>query len=97
MGMARRLIVVEDRFVIKGRGVVVLPGIVPEEDERIRVGDQVEIRRPDGSLLGWSIGGIEIFSTPMARPRESWDYPILLIGLEKDDVPVGSEIWSVDQ
>ena len=47
--MARRLFVVEDTFLIKGRGLVPVPGVVPQGEERFRVGDLVVIKRPDGS------------------------------------------------
>ncbi len=92
--MARRLFVVEDAFFIKGRGLVPVPGIVPVDDERYRVGDPILLKRPDGSCLEWTIGGIEMIDcTP---PRQTDDAIILLRGLNKEDVPVGSEVWSVD-
>jgi hypothetical protein len=91
--MARRLFVVEDTFLIKGRGLVPVPGIVPEGEERFRLGDLIVIKRPDGSCLGATIGGIEIFSTP---PRTRDDFAIVLKDLNKEDVPIGSEVWSVD-
>ena len=36
--MGRRLFVVEDTFTIKGRGQVLVPGILPEGDECFRAG-----------------------------------------------------------
>ena len=92
--MARRLFVVEDTFMIKGRGLVPIPGIIPEGDECFRVGDPILLKRPDGSCLEWTIGGIERISTSTPRPEH--DVVILLKGLDKDDLPVGSEIWSTD-
>jgi translation elongation factor EF-Tu-like GTPase len=89
--MPRRLFVVEDAFFIEGRGLVPLPGIVPQGEERFRIGDPVVIKRPDGSCVEWTIGGFEIHSTP-SRPGN--DVPILLKSLNKDDVPIGSEVWS---
>jgi hypothetical protein len=92
--MARRLFVVEDAFFIKGRGLLPVPCIVPEGDERFRVGDPILLKRPDGSRLEWTIGGLEmIHCTPR---RQTDDIFILLKGLSKEDVPVGSEVWSVD-
>jgi hypothetical protein len=44
MATARCLFVVSDTFAIKGRGLVLIPGIKPEGDERFRVGDIVELR-----------------------------------------------------
>jgi hypothetical protein len=92
--MARRLFVVEDTFCIKGRGLVLLPGIIPEGEERFRAGDPILIKRPDGSCLESTIGGIEMLLGSPPKPRK--DYVILLHGLGKDDVPIGSEAWSVN-
>jgi hypothetical protein len=92
--MARRLFVVEDTFLIKGRGLVPVPRLVPHAEERFRVGDHIVLKRPDGSRLEWTIGGIEIISASPPRPRT--DLVILLKDLNKEDVPIGSEVWSVD-
>lgn len=91
--MARLLFVVKDTFFIQGRGLVPIPGIVPVDEETFRLGDPILLRRPDGTGLVWQIGGIEMF-TP--RPPQS-DFAILLKCLTMDDVPVGTEIWSVDR
>jgi hypothetical protein len=90
--MARQLFIVEDTFVIKGRGLVPVPGIVPQGDERFRVGDSILLKRPDGSSLPWQIGGLELICG--GPPRD--DVVVLLKGLGKEDVPVGTEVWSVD-
>ena len=90
--MARKLFVVQDTIFIKSRGVAALPGIVPEGDERFRVGEPIILKRPDGTELSWQSGGLELMHTP--RPRG--DIVVLLQGLSKDDVPLGTEIWSVD-
>lgn len=92
--MGRRLFVIEDTYFIKGRGLVPVPGILPQSEERFRTGDPIHLKRPDGSCLEWKIGGIEmIHGTP---PRSRIDVVILLQGLSKDDVPIGTEVWSVD-
>jgi hypothetical protein len=49
--MARRLFVVEDTFLIQGRGLVPVPGIIPQGEERFTVGDSILLLRPDGSCL----------------------------------------------
>src|SRR5688500_14645272 len=87
--MARRVFNVADTFTIRGRGVVLLPGLTPINDERFRVGDPLLLKRPDGvELCAW-ISGIELFSgTP--------EVPVILNGLTKEDVPLGTEVWSVD-
>ncbi len=88
--MSRRLLVVEDRFLIKGRGLIAWPGIEPGA-ERIGVGDPVELRRPDGTSLRRRIGGIEL---AMGAPPDRNAPLVLLEDLGKEDLPVGTEIWS---
>ena len=90
--MARLLFIVEESFAIKGRGLVPVPGIVPQGVERFRVGDPILLKRPDGSSLAWQIGGLELISG--GPPRD--DVVVLLKGLRKEEVPVGTEVWSAD-
>ncbi len=93
--MARCLFVVEDTFHIKSRGLVPLPGIIPQGEERFYVGDPIRLKRPDGTCLEWKIGGIEMIHCTPPRPKN--DVVILLQGLSKDEVPIGTEVWSVDR
>ena len=78
---------VEDAFAITGRGVVLIPGIPQEGGRSVKVGDALEIRQPDGRRIITRVAGIEmgsrIRSAPILLPRD----------LQKDDVPVGSELW----
>jgi hypothetical protein len=90
--MSRRLFVVEDRFEIRGRGLVLVPGINPEGDERFRVGERIALRKPDGTSVEAPIGGLEI---PMSD-NPSQGVLILLKTLTKEDVPAGTEVWSCD-
>lgn len=87
--MGRRLFVVEDTFVVEGRGLVLVPGILPEGDECFRVGDPILIRRPDGSDIATRIGALELIC-----PNTRGDVVIMLKELVKADVPVGTEVWS---
>jgi hypothetical protein len=88
----RKLFTVSDTFIIRRRGVVVMPGLVPVGEERFRVGDPLLLKRPNGSEIRTVIGGIEMF-TP---PNPNLGFPILLKDLANEDVPVGTEVWSVD-
>ena len=85
--MPRHLFTVEDTFTIRGRGTILVPGIVPEGDERFRIGDALRLRRPDGSEVEATIDGIECFTPPPGI------YPIV-VTLPKSDVPLGTEVWS---
>jgi hypothetical protein len=91
--MARRLYVVEAIFVIPRRGIALYPGIVPEEEERWQVGNTVLLKRPDGSSFLWQIAGLEMCYPPPPNHAVT----VLLKGLGKEDVPIGTEVWSVDQ
>ena len=84
------LSIVEDVFQISGRGsVVVVPGIPRAGDWRIKVGDSLRLRLPDGTDTQTVVGGIE-----MASPPNPVFIPLLLgKGLAKGDVPIGTEIW----
>lgn len=88
----RKLFTVEDTCLIMGLGLVPVPGIIPRGEERFRVGDPILLTRPDGSSLPWQIRGFE-FSCG-EPPRD--DVHILLKGLDKQDVPIGTEVWSFD-
>jgi hypothetical protein len=90
--MKRLLFTVADSFEITGRGLVIIPGIIPRDDERFRVGDAIELRRPDGTVFHARIAGLELLNpTP---PDHS--IPVLMpLGISKQDAPLGTEVWSV--
>jgi hypothetical protein len=88
--MPRCLFVVEDTFSIKGRGLVPAPGIVPLGEEQFRLGDPLLLKRPDGTSISTTIAGLEFFC-----PNPRGVIGILLKGFAKEDVPVGTEVWSV--
>jgi hypothetical protein len=88
--MGRRLLVVEQRFFLRGKGLMLTPGVVPLAGERIKPGDPVLVRRPDGSSLETTIQG-----TSTAVEFRSASQVFLLLELaDKNQVPVGSEVWS---
>jgi hypothetical protein len=90
--MSRLLFIVEDSFEVKGRGLVILPGILPVGDENFHVGDPILLMRPDGSQLRTTIGGLELM-TP--NPRN--DVVIMFKNLSNRDITVGTEVWSCSQ
>ena len=86
--MLKRLCIIEDVFLISGRGLVVLPGIPLTGNWHVKAGTPIELRKPNGSTRESKIRGIE-----MIRGTRQI-LPILLgAGLTKDDVPIGTEIW----
>jgi translation elongation factor EF-Tu-like GTPase len=88
--MAKLLSVVEDVFQISGRGsVVVVPGIPRKGDWHVKIGDPLTLRLPNATEASTVVRGIE-----MASPPHPDFIPILLgLGLTKNDVPIGTEIW----
>jgi hypothetical protein len=86
-----RLIVVEDVVVITGRGFFLMPGLpVNTLPHRIRVGDKIELRRPEGSCISTVIAGIE--HAKLLRVGSTW--PLRLPeSIREGDVPVGTEVW----
>jgi hypothetical protein len=81
---------VEDTISIASRGLVLIPGINPIGEERFRVGDPLVLKRPDCTKVSAAIlGGLELICP---NPRQ--DVVIMLKGFSKEDVPLGTEVWS---
>jgi GMP synthase (glutamine-hydrolysing) len=78
---------VTDVFEITGRGVVAYPGVSGDGPFALRIGQTVELRRPDGTRVQTAIRGIEHLN-----PNPNCVVP-LLFNLSKSDLPVGTEIW----
>jgi len=91
----QRLIVVTDVFEITGRGICPAP-LVPHElinpkpGERLRPGDQLELRKPDGTVTKVKLYGLAWFS-----PSKGGLGIELGSTVTKADVPIGTEIWKV--
>src|SRR5262245_15489691 len=93
----RRLVTVADVFELSGRGICPLPivpdaQINPDVGERLKVGDTLELRRPNGTVLRVKLYGLGFFSP-------SKDGLGIELGpkLSKADVPIGTEIWKVGE
>jgi hypothetical protein len=89
--MGRLLFVVSDVVVIKGRGIALFAGIRPIGEEVFHAGETILLRKPDGSSVTTKIGSLA-FVCP--NPRN--EIQVMLTTLRKDDVPVGTEVWSID-
>jgi hypothetical protein len=56
----------------------------------LRAGDQLELRRPDGSIIKTTLYGVDRLSPSDGMVGLSLGKP-----LSKMDIPVGTEIWKV--
>ena len=87
----RRLLVVEDMFLIAGRGLVVIPGpLVTEFPGPVVLA--VELRRPDGSTRSATMFIEWTFQSP---PPPEYRFACVFRDLLATDVPRGTEIWTV--
>ena len=82
---------VEDIVRITGRPLYVFPGLPKGGPlNPIRAGEQIELRRPDGTFLKTNLAGIE--HAKGLDGKSHWP-----LGLPPDiteaDVPIGTEIW----
>jgi hypothetical protein len=87
------LFTVTDTFSVAGRGVVLLPGLEPIGEERFIVGDPLILKRPDSADDIVRIGGLEFVKSLNAKCLLA----IMLSETSKQDVPIGTEVWSVDR
>jgi hypothetical protein len=90
--MGRLLFKIIDTFWLDQIGLVVAVD-ANSTDVRLRAGDLLELRRPDGSRLGTEVAAI-----PRARPNYP-DRPYSFVlpgGVGKADVPVGTEVWTAE-
>ncbi len=84
----RRLLTVEDTFLIESRGLVVVPA--PPIDEVRGPGDiQVELKPDGGKLPAMLTLATEFLYPPPAVLR----WGCMFKSLSRADVPVGTEIW----
>lgn len=89
----RCLFKVSDAIEIRGHGIALFPGIIAIDDEKYRIGTVVELHRPNGSVVQTKIAGIEL-GTPIPK-----DHSFIIILKEpscKEDIPIGTEVWSVE-
>ncbi|MBA3315376.1 MAG: hypothetical protein H0T47_19070 [Planctomycetaceae bacterium] len=87
--MPSLLFVVEEVFDLSGRsGLTLVPGLTADSPQA-RVGDPIELRRPNGTSQRTRISAIESLTANVRRI-----HPIVLPSeIEKQDVPIGTEVW----
>ncbi len=79
-------ITVEDVFTITGRGTVITGKV---ESGTVTVGDQVTLRRADGSTREVTVAGLEMFRKMLNTAEQGDNVGLLLRGVTKSDVGRG--------
>ncbi len=88
--MPRRLLIVEEAFVARGRGVLLLPRFTAEQGTPPKI--DVVLRLPNGTERS-TVALVEVAHMRGAlAPYAMYRLP----DLGPDDVPEGSELWSSD-
>jgi hypothetical protein len=82
-----KLLTVEDAFFIEGRGVLVMPMIT---DYIGPTSFSVVLRKPNGEE---SLARARLDIPRLNPAREPYPFACCLTNLEKQEVPVGKEIW----
>jgi hypothetical protein len=72
-------------------GLYLLPGLPKQAfPHAVRLGDAVELRRPDGSRISTTILSIE-HTVPPTGPHPE---PLMIPStFQESDVPIGTEVW----
>lgn len=91
----QRLTKIEDIFLVTGRGLIVVPGPLRSE---FAGGSSlpVELRRPDGTVLYAQASLQHFFQSPPPPPEIAKQWGCVLSGVTKEQVPIGTEVWSRD-
>ncbi len=83
-------LVVEDTFSITGRGTVIVGEV---ESGTVSVGDEVMLKRIDGSSRKVAVVGIEQFRKMTQKASAGDKVGILLRGLTKNDIGKGDVLY----
>ena len=94
--MSHLLFTVTEVFTVHGYGIELCPGVRLEDHRVVKPGDQVELKRPDGSSVRVAIKALvdpasTIYVGP--PPPERTSFVILPEDFQREDVPVGTEVW----
>jgi hypothetical protein len=88
--MSALLFTVRETFRLENRGLI-LTADVKQEQAGVRMGDSIQLRRPDGSSLVTMVTGIER-AIPYDPDRTL--AVLLPVDISKVDVSIGTEVWS---
>lgn len=86
--MSKRIFAVTG-YMWQAQDCLVVVSDVTQDDEDYRVGDLVELHRPDGTVLVAKT--VYAFAGPLSNASIAVLYG--LVGVSKEDVPIGTEVW----
>lgn len=89
------LTTIEDVFQVTSRGLVVVPGPLRSEVDG-GADIPVELRLPDGAVLYARASLQHFLQSPPPPPHIAMQWGCILSGVTKEQVPLGTEVWSRD-
>lgn len=93
--MSRCLLTATNVATISGYGIALFPAIEILQGECFREGDPVRLVRPGRSERTTQIGEISLAKSSI--PSSGCEPVLILREMTKEDIPVGTEVWSVDR
>jgi hypothetical protein len=84
----------KDVFKVADRGVVITMEL-PKVDDRIRAGNPIQLRIPDGRVLDIKIGGIAHLKPIKSRNADFNCALTFPADTNLENIPEGTEIWLV--
>jgi len=92
-----KLLCVEDRFLISGRGVVLVPDFpLPPKGQFDVFTEPVVIVKPDGSRVECK-ASFQAMHSRLLDGTSKWAIVVLLPDVNKEDIPVGSEVYCSEE
>ncbi|WP_050027424.1 hypothetical protein [Verrucomicrobium sp. BvORR034] len=83
------LFVVQEAFVVEGRGIILTPGFLREGAPLSTLaGTKLRLHRPNGSDLI-----VNAFDEALGLNLQNPYFPVFVRGLSKDEAPPGTEVW----
>ena len=88
----KRLLTVADTFPLEGLGVIISPALLESEYGGAK-SIKVTLRRPGGRE---TLAEAKLHIPLGTGPGRDRFYLSLLVGITRKDVPIGTEIWTID-
>jgi hypothetical protein len=96
--LPRLLFRVTEVWELSGQSLQVTSDI--EDVRGYKVGDEVELRRADGTRLRVRSGLVHVnkdWKIAVSEPDRKWPLIFWLEGISKEEVPIGTEVWMLTE